>query len=198
MSYRPLIHHIILGALSTSLLLSVACGGGDDDASSDAGDGGGATATTAGDAKDTPSGESGAKFDPCQLLTGAELEEFAGEKMDGGDPAIAQGPMGITLCTWGATSERSLTIAQVSVVREQDFSAQLKSQKYTVKNLFEGEKALHTSVQDVAGIGESAYRVGNVLNVLYDGMTVSVSLGKQGVETETLLAMANKAVARIP
>jgi hypothetical protein len=29
-------------------------------------------------------------------------------------------------------------------------------------------------------------------------MTVSVSLGKQGVETETLVAMASKAVPRIP
>lgn len=198
MSYRTLFHHIIFGALSVSMLVSVACGGGGDDAPSDGVDGGGATATTAGEAKDTPSGESGAKFDPCQLLTAAELEEFAGEKMDGGDPAVAQGPMGITLCTWGATSERSLTIAQVSVVREKDFAAQLKSQKYTAKKLFEEEKALHSGVQDVAGIGESAYRVGNVLNVLYDGMTVSVSLGKQGVETETLVAMANTAVPRIP
>jgi len=198
-SYRTLVHHIIIpGALSAALLFSVACGGGDDDASPDDSDGGGATATTAGDAKDTPSGEGGAKFDPCQLLTAAELEELAGEKMDGGDPAVAQGPLGITLCTWGATSDTSLTIAQVSVVREQDFTAQLKSQKYTAKKLFDDEKALRTGVQDVAGIGESAYRVGNVLNVLYEGMTVSVSLGKQGVETGTLVAMANKAVARIP
>lgn len=199
MSYRTLVHHIIIpGALSAALLFSVACGGGDDDASPDDSDGGGATATTAGDAKDTPSGEGGAKFDPCQLLTAAELEELAGEKMDGGDPAVAQGPLGITLCTWGATSDTSLTIAQVSVVREQDFTAQLKSQKYTAKKLFDDEKALRTGVQDVAGMGESAYRVGNVLNVLYEGMTVSVSLGKQGVETGTLVAMANKAVARIP
>jgi len=197
-SYQTFIHHIILGALSTSLLLSVACGGGDDDASSDDSDGGGATATTAGDAKDTPSGEGGAKFDPCQLQTGAELEEFAGEKMDDGDPGIGLGPMGITLCTWGATSDRSLTIAQVSVVREQDFSAQLKSQKYTAKKLFDDEKALHSGVQDVAGTGESAYRVGNVLNILYDDMSVSVSLGKQGLQTETLVAMANAAVARVP
>lgn len=198
MSYRSLFHHIVFGALSVSMLASVACGGGDDDALSDGGGGGDATATTAGEAKDTPSGESGAKFDPCQLLTAAELEELIGEKMDAGDPAIAQGPMGITLCTWGATSDTSLTIAQVSVIREKDFAAQLKSQKYTAKKLFEDEKALHSGVQDVAGLGESAYRVGNVLNVLYDGMTVSVSLGKQGVQTETLVAMANKAVPRIP
>ena len=197
MSYRIFLRHLTLGAFSASLLLSVACGGGDDDASSDAGDDV-ATSTTAAETKDTAPDAKGAKFDPCELLTAAELEELAGEKMDGGDPAIAQGPMGITLCTWGATSERSLTIAQVSVVREQDFADQLKSQKYTAKKLFEDEKALHSGVQDVAGIGQSAYRVGNVLNVLYDGMTVSVSLGKQGVETETLVAMASKAVPRIP
>jgi hypothetical protein len=179
------------------MLVSVACGGGSDGASSDAGDGGGAT-TTAGEAKNKPPDTKGAKFDPCQLLTAAELEEFAGEKMDGGDATIAQGPMGITLCTWGATSDTSLTIAQVSVIREQDFTDQFKAQKYTAKKLFEDEKALHTGVQEVSGISESAYRVGNVLNVLYDGMTVSVSLGKQGVQTETLVAMAKAAVARIP
>lgn len=198
MSYRIVIRHFALGALSASLLLSAACGG-DDSSPGDSGTPGDSAATQSG-GNTTAAGTTAdkGKFDPCQLLTAAELEEVAGEAMDAGDAAIAQGPMGITLCTWGATSDRSLTIAQVSVTREQDFTDQLKSQKYTAKRLFEDEKALHGSVEDVPGIGQSAYRAGNVLNILYDGMTVSVSLGRQGVTTEMLVKMANQAVARLP
>lgn len=198
MSYRTLLHHVVLGALSVSALLSVACGGGDDDSSTDTGGDVGAVATKADEAKTTAADTKGAKFEPCDLLTAAELEEFAGEKMDEGDPVYQQAPLGITLCTWGATSERSLTIAQVSVLREQDFAEQIKSQKYTAKKLFEDEKAMYTGIEEVAGIGQSAYRTGNVLNVLFDGMTMSVSIGRQGLETETLVKMANAAVARIP
>lgn len=198
MSFRTFAHHLVLGALSASLLLSVACGGGDDDAPAGGGDDVGAVATKAGETRDRTTDTKGAKFDPCQLLTAAELEEFAGEKMDAGDAAYVEMPMGQTLCTWGATSETSLSIAQVSVVREQDFADQLKNQKYTAKKLFDDGKALQAGAEDVPGIGDSAYRTGNDLTILHEGMVVSVSLGKKDVQTATLVEMAKKAIARLP
>lgn len=198
MSFRTFTHHLMLGALSASLLLSAACGGGDDDAPSGGNDGTGSVATKAGEAPDSSADTKGAKFDPCQLLTAAELEEFAGEKMDAGEAAYVEVPMGQTLCTWGSTRETSLTIAQVSVVREQDFVDQLKKQKYTAKKLFDDGKAMQTAAQDVPGVGESAYRTGNSLTILHDGMVIAVSIGKQNLETATLVEMAKKAIARLP
>ncbi len=197
MSFRTFARYLLPGALGASLLLSVACGG-DDDATSSAGDDADAVATNAGEARDNAAGTKGAKFDPCQLLTAAELEQFAGEQMDAGEAAYVEVPMGQTLCTWGATSERSLVIAQVSVVREQDFADQLKKQKYTAKRLFDDGKALQAGAENVPGIGESAYRTGNDLTILHEGMVISVSLGKQNVQTATLVEMAKKAIARLP
>lgn len=198
MSFRTFSRYLLLGALGASLFLSVACGGGDDDATSSAGDDADAVATKAGEARDNATDTKGARFDPCKLLTASELEEFAGEKMDAGEAAYVEVPMGQTLCTWGATSETSLVIAQVSVVREQDFSDQLKKQKYTAKKLFDDGKALLSGTVDVTGIGESAYRAGNDLTILHEGMVISVSLGKKDVQTATLVEMAKKAIGRLP
>lgn len=180
---RPL----ALGALSAALLLTVACGGDDDAPASGGGSDKGSTSAKAG------------KYDACALITAAELESLAGEKMDEGDSDYVESPMGQAICTWGSTGETSLTIAQVSVLRDSGLSEALKSQKYTVERLYKEGKALYTEpLEPVSGIGDDAYRVGNSLNVLFDGMSISVSIGRQNVQTADLVEMAKLASGRVP
>jgi len=178
---------LVLGALSASLLLSAACGGDDD-----------APASGGSSAKSGTSAKAG-KYDACALITAAELESLAGEKMDAGDSDYVESPMGQAICTWGSTGDTSLTIAQVSVLRDSGLSDMLKKQNYTVERLFKEGKALYSEpIEPVSGIGDDAYRVGNSLNVLFDGMSLSVSIGRQNVQTADLVEMAKLASGRVP
>jgi len=186
-SFRTFAHCLVLGTVSAALLLSVACGGDDD------------TPASGGISEKSNTSAKAGKYDACALITAAELESLAGEKMDEGDSDYVESPMGQAICIWGSTGETSLTIAQVSVLRDSGLSEALKSQKYTVERLHKEGKALYTEpLEPVSGIGNDAYRVGNNLNVLFDGMSISVSIGRQNVQTAELVEMAKLASARVP
>jgi len=194
MPFNAFTRPLALGALGLSLFVSAACGGDDDaPANGDSGSSEGSGSSGAG------AGAKGGKYDACKLLTAEELQAATGEKMDEGDSDYVEFPMGQAICTWGSTGETSLAIAQVSVLRDSGLSDSIRKQNYSVERLFKEGKALYSDpIEPVSGIGNEAHRIGNSLNVLFDGMSISVSIGRPNVQTAELVTMAKLASGRVP
>lgn len=173
-------------ALGSVAMLAAACGGGgtsdlangsgDDDRAEDSGDKeptkapGKKTSEPAkdstkaadddGDApsSDHPDGLKGPN--PCSLLTMAEAREILGGEVEEGEFSSAQSsnPFGQSFCTWNRKGE--IKFIQVSLVYEDNFTKELKNQKYTAKRQFEFEKALFKDdpkFRELKGVGDGAY-----------------------------------------
>lgn len=184
------------GAAGLALLvvIAAACGGGNDDGQGGSGGGSEPTAKSSGGRQ--------AAIEPCKLLTKEEVEAALGEPGDAGD-ADSSAVIGMSLCTWGAASDTSLSILQVSVLRTGDMPEQLRKQG-GAKAIYNQTKAGYTGLQAVSGIGDEAYRHDRAIEVLKGDVWVTADLSFGGppdrrkeTETQVLVELARKVLERV-
>ena len=164
-----------------------------------------ASATVAGSATRTATAAGTAvaasgPYDPCKLLDQGQVEEAAGQKMDVGarNGMGVVSPLGQNVCTW-ASSSVPVRIVQVSVIRQQDFSDQLKNSGYTVERLYNDTKAGMSDAQPVSGVGDEAYRSRTHLYVRKGTVYVQVDVsgGSATTGNETLISLARATLQRL-
>ncbi len=186
---------------STLVALSAACSSGStapaNRSATQAAAAGGSQATNAGDAKLT-----NGNVDPCAVLTKADVEAVMGEPS--GEPNLARPgpPLGQVICTYGAAAQTVVKGVQLSVVRTQSMTDQMRKQGYSARRLYEDGKLAFPTRQPVAGVGDDAYQSGHQIQAVQGGTQFTVGFtagtGVTGMDDATLVALAKKLSAKLP
>jgi hypothetical protein len=153
------------------------------------------TPTTSGD------GGTAALVDACSLITLQEAEAAAGEDLVAPEPED-QPYLGLSTCFWNSASQTSLNYVQVSVIATDAMDAALRAQGFTAKTNFEDQKATSDRIDEISGLGDSAFWTGPVtgLHVLQGDFYLTISVGLDG-DAASLAAckdIAEKALSRLP
>lgn len=146
-----------------------------------------------------------AQADPCSLVTVAEVEAALGQAVQPPETKQTHNPLGQAICFYAATGEDKVRFVQVSLVRSQGMTAQMRAQGYSAARLFEDTKALLQEPQEVPGLGQAAFfggsglKAGAGLHVLaqeaYLTITVAGSDGRHDLAQAQALAV--KALQRL-
>ena len=146
-----------------------------------------------------------AELDPCSLVTLAEAEAALGQAVQPPETRKTNNPLGQAICFYATAGEHKLRFVQLSLVRTQGMTAQMRQQGYTAARLFQDTKALVENPQEVAGLGQAAFfggsglKAGAGLHVLqgdaYLTITVASSDGEHDLAQAKLLAA--KALSRL-
>lgn len=199
---------VCLGLLCVVAVFVAGCGGDDDDSA-----GGGATTTQepGGGDDDANGGEDGGGTggggeapDPCALVSKDEVSEAYGSPMEDPELTDLDAPVGGKQCLLSNTD--APPIKQFSIVTRvsSDFSGPLEDQ--TVDKLFDdtrnflGDNESGNAPEDITGLGDRAFKVGNNFYILKDGVYLEVSSGLTGGSEESEAAvrsLAEKAVSRL-
>jgi hypothetical protein len=173
---------IVLAALLLALALGAGCSGEADKAPAAAAD-----------------------LDPCALVTTAEAEAALGQSVQPPETRKTHNPLGQAICFYAATGEDKVRFVQLSLVRTQGMTAQMRQQGYDAARLFQDTKALLENPQEVTGLGQAAYfggsglKAGAGLHVLkqdaYLTITVASSDGEHNLAQAKILAA--KALERL-
>lgn len=139
-----------------------------------------------------------AMADPCALVTTAEVEAALGLAVQPPETKQTHNPLGQTICFYAAAGEDKVRFVQVSLVRTQGMTPQMREQGYSAARLFEDTKALLQSPQEVPGLGQAAFfggsglKAGAGLHVLrqdaYLTITVAGSDGQHDLAQAKALA----------
>jgi hypothetical protein len=172
------------------------CGGGDDDEAG-GGDTGG-VATGSGGSQASPAAQTP---DPCALVTVEEVSAAFGSPLDPPEPTDFGPPLGGRSCLFVNSDAPPVKTLQIVVRSNGDFAETLRDQGQSVERLYEDTKNLTESKQDVAGLGDKAYKTGRSYYVLKDGVALETNLGMNAnpsPEAEAALqTLTEKAVSRL-
>ena len=183
-------------SLALAALLTVAaCGGGDDEDAADP--------PTTGSVVTTPGsqGTATATPDPCALVTVEEVSAALGSPIDAPAGSVLTPPIGGRTCLFTNTDAPPIKTFQIVARTDGDFGKSLRDNGQTVEKLFDDTKNLSDGVEEVAGLGDRAYKTAEGYFVLKDGVALDTNLGFSTDPSPTAAAalktLTEKAVARL-
>jgi hypothetical protein len=137
--------------------------------------------------------------DPAQLLSKAEAEVLLDEPIKEPEVEDTENAMGQILYHYDPVSEDSRSFIQISLVKNQLMSDNLKEQDYDVTKLYTETKTMLGDVQEIEGIGENAFWGTNGLYLVKGDYYLNIAVGNSSDPENLTLAqkIAEKVVERL-
>lgn len=158
-----------------------------------------------GDSQGKDGGEAGSPTpDPCSLLRPAEAQALLGQEVGQAQSRRTHNPLGQAICLYPAKAPEAFGFVQLSLVRTQGMSAEMRGQGFNAGRLFQEAKALLDDPQEVPGLGQAAYyggaglKAGAGLHVLQGDYYLNISVGGQEPSLDKLKDLARAVLGRLP
>ncbi|MFZ3046792.1 MAG: hypothetical protein WA151_12835 [Desulfatirhabdiaceae bacterium] len=136
-------------------------------------------------------------FDPCGLLTKAEVEALVGEPVKDSEMKETKNPLGQKMCLY--TTVSSSRLIQISVVRTDDMAPAIQKQGQRAAKIYNSTKEMLDPVKMVPGVGDDACWGTPGLHIIKGDVYVLISVGNTSKPENLDLArrIAEKVLPRL-